>query len=286
MQCCIHCSSSNFVLNGHDKKGVQRYKCKDCHKRFCEKGIFARHRYPSLIIIDAIFLYCQPISTRGVVKNLERFRKIKPSHVSIYKWIVKFASYLIALSKKKQLNFSSEVWHVDEKFIHVRNSKDPHAYLWIVSDNHSNVIATHVSFKRDIQGAIKVFEKAKLRTEFIPEIIVSDGLQGYKRACKKAFGRKTRHVVAHFEAVGIVHNRKLIKLSNNRAERMNQYPALRLHAVRGFKRLDRANLLIELFMVYFNYLMPRGIEEKVKVRWEQLPEMIETINPLRNILLS
>lgn len=275
MQCCTHCFSSNFVLNGHDKKGVQRYKCRDCYRRFCEKGIFARHRYPPIIILDALFLYCQPISTRGVTVNLDRFRKIKPSHVSVYNWIIKFASYLTKIANKKQLNFSS-VWHVDEKFIHVRNSKDPHAYLWIVSDSNSNIISTYVSFLRDRDSARIVLEKARTRAGFCPEILVSDGLQGYKEAYKKAFGRKTRHVVAHFEAVGIVHNKKLMKLSNNRAERMNQYPALRLHAVRGFKRLDRANLLMELFSVYFNYLMPRGEEEKVKVKWEQIPVIIQT----------
>lgn len=274
MQCCTHCFSSNFVLNGHDKKGVQRYKCNACKRRFCEKGIFARHRYPPLIILDALFLYCQPISTRMVTKNLKRFRKIEPSHVSVYNWIIKFASYLIKIANRRQLNFSS-IWHVDEKFIHVRKSKDPHAYLWIVSDSNANIISTYVSFLRDEESAKVVLNKAKLRTGFCPDILVSDGLQGYKKACKKTFGRKTRHVVAHFEAVGIVHNKKLMKLSNNRAERINQYPALRLHAIRGFKRLDRANLLTEFFSIYYNYLMPRGIEEKVKVRWEQIPQILQ-----------
>lgn len=33
-------------------------------------------------------------------------------------------------------------------------------------------------------------------------------------------------------------------------------------------------------------LREKGIEEKVKVRWEELPKMIEAINPLRNILVS
>lgn len=271
---CPYCSSLLSVKNGHDKKGVQRYKCKDCHKRFCEKGIFARHRYPPLIILDALFLYSQPISTRMVTKNLKRFRKIEPSHVAVYKWIIKFASYLIQVGNHQPLNFSS-VWHVDEKFIHVRNSKDPHAYLWIVSDSNANILSTYVSFLRDENSAKIVLGKAKTRAGFNPAILVSDGLQGYKGACSWIFGRKTRHVVAHFEAVGVVHDKKLMKLSNNRAERMNQYPALRLHAIRGFKRLDRANLLMEFFSIYYNYLMPRGEKEKVKIRWEELPAILQ-----------
>jgi len=223
--------------------------------------------------MDALFLYSQPISTRGTVVNLKRFRKIKPSHVSVYNWVVKFASHLIKLSLLKPINFSS-IWHVDEKFIHVRKSKDDFAYLWIVSDTNANILATYVSFARSGKNARIVLEKAKHRAGFNPEILVSDGLQGYKKAVKKVFGRKTRHVTAHFKAEGIVHKKKLMKISNNRAERVNEFYALWLHSVRGFKRLDRANLLVEFFALYYNYLMPHGIKEKVKIRWEKVPVLI------------
>ncbi|MEK6928551.1 MAG: DDE-type integrase/transposase/recombinase [Nanoarchaeota archaeon] len=273
INCCVNCSSPNYVRNGHDKEGVQRYKCCECKRRFCEKGIFARHRYPVELIMDAIFLYSQPISTRGVVRNLKRFRKIEPSHVSVYNWVIKFASYIIKIASIKPLNFSNE-WHCDEKFIRVRKSRDPFAYLWIVSDSNSNIITTHVSFRRNIESAKIVFEKAKQRTGFLPEIMVTDGLQAYKKACKKSFGKNTRHVVAHFEPARIVHKKKLMKLSNNIAERINQFPALRLHAIRGFKRLNRANLLIEFFTIYYNYLMPHGEKEEVKVQWERVPTLI------------
>ncbi|MBS3092633.1 IS1/IS6 family transposase [Candidatus Pacearchaeota archaeon] len=269
---CIYCSSSYIVLNGHDNKGVQRYKCNDCHRRFCEKGIFVRHRFSKEIIINAIFLRSFPLSTRNVKRILKKIEFVKVSHVSIYNWVVKFAPYLIKLSLIKPINFSS-IWHVDEKFIHVKGSKDPHAYLWIVSDSNSNIIAIHVSFERDCNNAKIVLQKAKEISGFSPEIIISDGLKGYKRACKKVFGRKTRHVIAHFEAVGIVHNKKLMKLSNNRAERINEFPALWLHVCRGFKRLDRAILFIEFFVINYNYLMEHPSKEKPKVEWE----MVESI---------
>lgn len=270
---CPYCSSLLTVKNGHDKKGVQRYKCNDCKKRFCEKGIFARHRFPPLIILDALFLYSQPISTRGVTVKLKRFRNIIVTHVTIYNWVIKFASHLIKIANRKPISFT-DIWHVDEKFIHVRGSKDPHAYLWIVSDSKSSIIATHISFARDYENAKIIFQKGIDRAGFCPEIIVSDGLQGYKGASKKVFGRKTRHVVAHFEPVGIVYRGKLMQITNNRAERINQFPALWLHSVRGFKRLDRANLLMEFFTIYYNYLMPHGIEEKAKIEWNKIPLII------------
>jgi len=228
--------------------------------------------------MDSLFLYSQPISTRGVVRNLKRFRKTEPSHVSVYNWVIKFASHLIKLANLRPLNFT-EQWHVDEKFIKVKHptkKRGDFSYLWIVSDTNGNILATHVSLHRDGKNAKRVLQKAKLKAGFSPEILVSDGLQGYKKAVKKVFGRKTRHVIAHFEAVGIVHNRKLLQISNNRAERVNQFPALWLHSVRGFKRLDRANLLMEFFTIYYNYLMPHGKEEQARVQWEKVPILINS----------
>ena len=33
---CPYCDSQVFVKNGLSKKGVQRYKCKDCNRSFCD----------------------------------------------------------------------------------------------------------------------------------------------------------------------------------------------------------------------------------------------------------
>ena len=270
---CIHCSSSNFICNGYSRKGVQRYKCNDCKKRFCEKGIFARMRFPREVITNALFLRLHPLSTRNVKRILRKLNYIKVSHVSIFNWVMKFAKHLCKFANIFPLNFS-KIWHVDEKFIKVKGSKDNFAYLWIVSDDKNNILATHVSFERNIVNAKIVLQKAKQRAGFSPEILVSDGLQAYKKAYKKIFGRKTRHVEAHFEAKGIIHKCKFYKLSNNRAESINRFYALWLHVCKGFKRLNNANLWIEFFTINYNYLMPRGEKEEVKVGWEEVPKIL------------
>lgn len=272
---CIYCDSFLTVKNGYDKKGVQRYKCNECKKRFCEKGIFARMRFPKEAITNALFLRLYPLSTRNVKKILRKLKYIKVSHVSIYNWIIKFAPYLSRLARVIPLNFSKEVWHVDEKFIKVKGSKDDFAYLWIVSDNVNNILATHVSFRRNIINAKIVLQKAKQRGGFNPEILVSDGLQSYKKAISKIFGKETRHVVAHFEAKNVIHKRKWYRLSNNRAESINRFYALWLHVCKGFKRLDNANLWVEFFTINYNYLMPRGEKEEVKVEWKKIPMLIK-----------
>jgi len=279
---CAYCNSFLTVKNGCDKKGVQRYKCNECKRRFCAKGIFARMRFPKQVIMNTLFLRLYPLSTRNVKKILRKLSYIKVSHVSVFNWIIKFAPHLCKFANMMPLNFAKDVWHVDEKFIKVRKpnrkKKKYFAYLWIVSDSRNNILSTHVSFARDIVNAKIVLQKAKQRAGFSPEILVSDGLKSYKRAVKKIFGRKTKHIIAHFEAKNVIHKRKWYRLSNNRAESINRFYALWLHACKGFKRLDNANLWIEFFTVNYNYLMPRGEKQEVKVEWKKVPILIKNIS--------
>ena len=95
INCCIYCLSSNFVLNGHDARGVQRYKCCECKRRFCEKGIFARMRTPKEIIMNALYLRSYLLSLHDV-KNI---------------WIDFFAmhyNYLMPHGEKEQVKVEWE----------------------------------------------------------------------------------------------------------------------------------------------------------------------------------
>lgn len=273
---CIYCSSSNCALNGHDKKGVQRYKCNACKKRFCEKGIFARFRTDKQFIFNCLFLRSHTLSLREVKRISRKFFGIKRSHVSIYNWIMKFEPKLAQIEKSMPLKFT-DIWHVDEKFIHVRGSKDKHAYLYVVADSKNNVLATLVANSRSEKNAEIVLRKAKERAGFAPAYIITDGCHIYDQSCR-IFGRKTRHFIDRKNKKRFFHYGKIIKLSNNRIERINSFYSLWLHVCRGLKSFETANVWIEFFTLNYNYLKKTGIKEESKIEWEEIPEMINGEN--------
>ena len=82
-------------------------------------------------------------------------------------------------------------------------------------------MAVHVSFSRDKNNAIIVLRKAKKRVKKPPDIIVSDGLQAYKKACKKVFGKRTNTIQAHFKSAKFMHKGCYYILSNNRIGSLN-----------------------------------------------------------------
>lgn len=71
--CCPCCNSNHIVKNGHDKNGVQTYKCKDCNKKFnaCSNSLVAHTKltYDKIII----FFECMndKLSIRKTASKME-----------------------------------------------------------------------------------------------------------------------------------------------------------------------------------------------------------------------
>ena len=269
---CIYCNSFWTVKNGRDKKRVQRYKCNECHRRFCEKGLFIRFRTDKQFIFDCLYLRSHTLSLREVKRIAKKFFKIKRSHVAIYNWVMKFQPWLAKIEKSLPLNIS-DIWHVDEKFIHVRGSKDKHAYLYVVADSNNNVIATLVANSRSGKNAEIILRKARERAGFNPAHIITDGCEIYEKSCR-IFGRKTKHFVDRKNKKRFFHKGLIVKLSNNRVERINGFYALWLHVCRGLKSFETADKWIEFFTLNYNYLKKTGEKEESKVEWEDIPLII------------
>ena len=256
---CISCNSTNVVKNGFYNL-YQSYKCKNCQRQFSERSLsfFCRHRYPEDVIKKAI-LFTLFVSTRISKFMVQETMNFTVSHVTIFNWMVKFAHLLS--KQKRQMTFSN-IWHVDEKFVKVRGTNG-WSYLWVVIDDKNSVITVYVSRRRDIESARIVLQMAKDRAEKPPDILVSDGCPSYIKACKKVFGRKTKHVPAHFKTKRFMHKGRYYMLSNNRIESMNSKINLWYKKFRGFKRLDNANLWCTMWMHFYNFMRPRTIPHEI-----------------------
>ena len=153
----------------------------------------------------------------------------------------------------------SKIWHMDEMFI---KTKGRIHYLYAVIDDKSQVIALHVSERRDMHSAVLCLRKAKYIAGK-PEIIVTDGWYAYPKVIRKVFGwrRKNRvkHVVAHFRKELVLHNGKTHALSNNRIEGWNSWFRRIYRGMRGFKSLVSFQKFLDIFWMLWN-LKDKGWE--------------------------
>jgi putative transposase len=257
MECTGH---SEHVIKNGKYKDYQKYKCKNCGRQFSERSFsfFCRMRYPEQVIRNSLS-YTHFVSTRNAAFLIKETLQFHPSHVSVYNWMKKFAFLLRGMSRS--MSFSN-IWHVDEKFVKVKGCKE-FAYAWVVIDDKNNMIAVHVSQKRDIKSAALALALAKERAQKPPDILVSDGCPSYIKACRKVFGRATKHVVAHFAAAKFMHKGGYYLLSNNRIESLNSKINLWYKKFRGFKSLLTANLWCTMWMHFYNFMRPRTIPHEI-----------------------
>jgi transposase-like protein len=84
---CPQYKSLHLVKHGirYNKYGdIQRFSCKDCHKRFTINIGFEKMRATPQIITEAIQLYFSGESFRNV-KQFLRLQSVNISHVAVYK---------------------------------------------------------------------------------------------------------------------------------------------------------------------------------------------------------
>ncbi len=247
---CIKCNHKELWKAGF-YKNHQVYRCKSCKTEFTELSLskYLRHRFEKQIILFSIMLYKHGLSSYAISDVLTKQFKLKVSAWTICKWARKFGD-IRHLARHLNIEFSG-VWHMDEMFIKARGRMH---CLYAVIDDKGNVIALHVSGKRDMQSAVICLRKAK-HIAGKPDIIVTDGWNAYPRAIRKVFGRKkprVRHAVAHFGKKPVVHKGKVMHMSNNRIEGWNSWFRRIYRGMRGFKSLASFQRFLDVFWVLWN----------------------------------
>ena len=165
------------------RRGFIRFRCKSCKtktnvNRFIPPepiapslSSFSCRTHPYFVFL-AIFLYFKRnMSFRAITDALP----INISHVSIYKWVIKFGSLPFSFC-------SAFLLSADETVILFKDRK---YYIWFLVDwNTLKIVAWHFSRYRDYSNAIKLLKQIKQH----PNTITTDGLPVYKQVIEELFG--------------------------------------------------------------------------------------------------
>ncbi len=142
---------------------------------------YKRHRFPSVIIQNAVWLYFRfPLSYRDV-EDLLAERGIDVSYETVRCWALKFGqSYARKLRKTRPR--PNGRWHLDEVFISINGKR---MYLWRAVDDEGEVLDILVQSRRDKRAAHKLMRKLLKKQGYMPDAIVTDKLPSYGAALKE-----------------------------------------------------------------------------------------------------
>jgi transposase-like protein len=249
VQACPQCGSASIIGFGkrHNKYGeIQRYRCKDCKKRFSINLGFERMKASPQIITSAMQLYFTGESLRNVMQFL-KLQGVKVSHVTVFKWINKYVALMNGYLEKVQTQVQvSDTWRADELYVKIKGDMK---YLFAILDDETRFwIAQEVAETKYSHDARHVFQTAIKTMGMKPNTLITDGLQAYNEAYRRLIYQQHKHTkhVRHITLRG-THN-------NNKMERFNGEVRDREKVMRGLKRKDTK--ILQGYQIYHNYIRP------------------------------
>ncbi len=133
------------------------------------RSAFAGFRFPPEVITLAVRWYRFGLSYRDVEELLAE-RGIEVDHVSIYRWVQRFAPEFAEAAQARQ-HVIGDRWHVYETYVKVGGTW---RYLFRAIDQFGQVIDVFLSPRRNREAARRFFARAMGRTRVSPVEVTTD----------------------------------------------------------------------------------------------------------------
>jgi transposase-like protein len=198
-----------------------------CHllPRPAPRSAFAGYRFPPEVITLAVRWYLRFGLSYRDVEELLAERGIQVDHVSIYRWVQRFAPEFAQAARARQ-HVIGDRWHVDETYLKVGGSW---RYLFRAIDQFGRVIDVYLSPRRDAGAALRFLERAIDRTRISPVEVTTDRYRVYPRVIEEVLPAAFHDTEVH---------------ANNPLEADHGRLKARLRPMRGLKRDRTARVIV------------------------------------------
>jgi transposase-like protein len=141
------------------------------------RSAFAGYRFPPEVITLAVRWYLRFGLSYRDVEELLAERGVEVDHVSIYRWVQRFAPELMEAARSRR-HVVGDRWHVDETYVKVGGTW---RYLFRAIDQFGQVIDVLLSPRRNAEAARRFFAQAIGETQVSPVEVTTDRYRLYPR---------------------------------------------------------------------------------------------------------
>ena len=239
---CKWCGSVDIMKYGN-RKGIQEYICQKCGRKFTAKDAPYKKQTPTEQIGASLNMFYDGLSFSDIARHLAETYANPVVESTVYRWVISYT--LKAVNMLEQLKPQvSDTWVVDETVVKVVGNM----WFWDIIDEGTRfLLASHLSRTRTMADVMTVMSRAHKRAGKAPRFIISDSLGVYPDGIERIFGADAKHI----QTKGITH-----EINTNLIERFHGTLKDRTKVLRGFKTLDTADLLLEGFLVHYNFFRP------------------------------
>jgi transposase-like protein len=189
------------------------------------RSAFAGFRFPPDVIVLSVRWYLRFGLSYRDVEELLTERGVEVDHVTIYRWVQRFAPLLADAARPCRHTVGAR-WWVDETYVKVAGRW---RYVYRAIDQFGQVVDVFVSPRRDTMAARRFFEHAIGTTKITPVEVVTDHAPVYPGV---------------LEELAPVAWHRTDQYANNRVEADHGRLKARLRPMCGFKQDRSARIVI------------------------------------------
>jgi len=242
---CKYCGSRNVIRYG-SFRGVQRFFCKDCQRKWADNDALPQMQTPVEQVGAAIGMYYEGQSLNSIRRLLTQIYGSYPSDSTVYRWVTRFTKKALAEAEGYTPK-AGDTWVADETVLRIDGGN---LWFWDIIDSDTRfLLASHVSRTRTAKDAQNLMELAAARAGKTPKVVLTDKLSAYLDGIEFAFGSETKHIPSKpFDAPP--------GQSTNRIERFHGTLKARTKVMRGLKGIKTARLITDGWLLHYNYFRP------------------------------
>jgi len=279
---CKHCGSKAVVKYG-SYKGVPRYFCKSCHRKFKRDDTQFKMRLPTEQMATALHDYYDGgSSVRSIGRHILQETGSTPSTATIYEWIQRYTQYITDSIKSYQPKVG-DVWVADETVLKLGGHN---VWLWdIIDDKTRFLLASRLSQSRTTRDAQILMDRAIRTAGKEPKVVITDKLSSYLDV---SYGKDAEH------RQGSPFSIKDSGESTSQIERFHGTMKARTKVMRGLKNIETAHDFVDGFLAYYNYLRPHeSLDNKTPAEvagiaylYRNWDDVIRKHNPSKPIIIE
>ncbi|RJO62588.1 MAG: IS6 family transposase [Dehalococcoidia bacterium] len=239
---CKWCGSKDIMKYGISEGG-QEYICKVCKRKFTNRDMPFGKRSTAENIGTSISSYYDGLSFADIARHLsESGNPVNES--TVYRWVISYTEKAVKMMESYKPKVGG-IWIADETAIKFNGEL---YWLWDLIDKNTRfLLASYLSEKRGTYQAQRLMELAAKRAGRIPKTVITDKLAAYLDGIEVPFGSDTDHIQSSPFAA---------QDDTNVIERFQGTIKDRTKVIRGFKTLETAIIILDGFLVHYNFFKP------------------------------
>lgn len=237
---CKFCRSPYIVRYG-TFQGMQRYFCKNCHRKFADNDALPKMKTPVWIISLALNCYYDGMSLGAIQREINHRHGAYYAQSGIYNWIIRFSEEAVRQAK----SFQPEIG--DKWLLIITPVNTGHRRLWfmdIFDMNSRFLLFSHLSELGTVREAMDLFNSTELKNKKTfprPVTIILLGSFVRDEVPEKVSGSEfsDNFIITEAEGNSGEHFEDLLKKRNN--------------VVHSFKILTRAQTMTDAWRLHYNF---------------------------------